>query len=368
MKICYISPTLNEHNGISKYSEVFLYYLANLKAIELKHIQINSIPNKDNEFIMHTDNWSTYDIIHIEIGYGTYGTYMFLLNLLDKNIYNISITIHDPLELVSSPSLPDFKFNTSSLLLKLGRRLIFDHIKRRANRYKLLKLKNIFVLNKGVVKLVKDKYKVNTHYLPLLAYDWENDTSIYEKNRKYSFVFYGFVAPAKGIEILLKAFKEIEAEDKVLYLVGGTLNEKYLSELKKLCFKLNITDQVIFTGYVNEKELAVFLANAFVAIFPYLETKSYGASAAISELSKYSIPIIASNIKRFRMEYNDNELLYFEEGSVKDLKEKMQLIVYDEELYKKMSNGSKNRYKKTNPNLVIEKFLNVLEQKNENSN
>jgi len=70
----------------------------------------------------------------------------------------------------------------------------------------------------------------------------------------------GRLSPEKNLDVLIKAFAEVE--DAVLMIVGKGALEK---ELKELALSLGLSDRIIFTGFVSDEELPLHYAAADAA-------------------------------------------------------------------------------------------------------
>ncbi len=106
------------------------------------------------------------------------------------------------------------------------------------------------------------------------------------------------LSPKYGVEYLIKAFHRIHATfpNAILEIVGDGPQKK---ELQNLCASLNISDKVIFHGYINQKnELERYLnilQNFDVfAILSILDSETFGV-AAVEALAS-GIPVVATRI------------------------------------------------------------------------
>lgn len=110
-------------------------------------------------------------------------------------------------------------------------------------------------------------------------------------------LFVGSLYPHKGILHLVKAFKNVvdKCPNALLVIVG----DGYLkSQLMTLSEKLKISENIIFAGYIAERELLIkYYHAADIFILPSF-SESYGMvllEAAVSEL-----PMVVSDLNTFR--------------------------------------------------------------------
>ncbi len=138
-----------------------------------------------------------------------------------------------------------------------------------------------------------------------------SDTSIERVKKKYSIVskastsksnyilYLGTLKPGKNVLGLIRAFAGIDDKqslslrDKKLHLViagkKGWLYESVFEEVKKL----GLTDRVIFTDFVDEKDKYPLIKGAKIFVLP-----SFWEGFGIDILSAFalSVPVVASNV------------------------------------------------------------------------
>ena len=151
--------------------------------------------------------------------------------------------------------------------------------------------------------------------------------------KKNIILFIGNIKKHKGLSILLEAFLQARKEglDYALVIVGS--RENFRSS--DAGFLLTSEDSVLFTGFLSDKELTEYLSSAALLVqpslyegfcLPPLEALVSGTAALISD-----IPVL----KEIYTEYPEQELgegfpvHWFKAGNVKDLKEKLLLLLLD---------------------------------------
>lgn len=102
----------------------------------------------------------------------------------------------------------------------------------------------------------------------------------------------------KGHEAFIKTIKEIKDQrpdiNAKLILVGdGHMKGNFINLAKKL----NVTDQVLFTGAVAHKEMAYYFMQADVFLF---NSRTEGGAAGIMEATSAALPTISSNFASVR--------------------------------------------------------------------
>lgn len=84
---------------------------------------------------------------------------------------------------------------------------------------------------------------------------------------RFRFIYVGFIIRKKNLEVLLDAVKYLRTKrsDFVLELVGSGADEAYFQDYVR---QHDLTDQVIFSGYVQKPQLPAHLAGADCFVFP----------------------------------------------------------------------------------------------------
>ncbi len=131
-------------------------------------------------------------------------------------------------------------------------------------------------------------------------------------------IYFGYLYPGKGIEILLESFKQVaqRADHMRLVLVGGSnevlLREvkrpNYEAELKQLSAQLGIADKVIWTGYypTDSDHASIYLRSADTCVLPfdwgvYLNNSSFAAAVA------HGLPVVTTRGKIVETPLNDGK-------------------------------------------------------------
>lgn len=141
--------------------------------------------------------------------------------------------------------------------------------------------------------------------------------------------FAGRLSNVKGCEHLIKSIPYINIPDFKVLIAGDGVDRK---NLEKLAEKLNVTEKIIFLGYV--KEILNFYGIIDVLIVPS-KSESFGIS--VIEAQACGVPVIASNVGAINeLIKNEENGLLFEFANEKDLAEKIELIEKDKDLRERL--------------------------------
>lgn len=214
----------------------------------------------------------------------------------------------------------------------------------------------IIVLSEGVQKYFKNTYGRKTVFIP----NGVNKPIICEPQLikekfgldKDSYIlFLGRLVPEKGISYLIKAFKQIDTDKKLVIAGGSSDTDEFLRELKKLAKN---DDRIIFTGFVQGQLLEELYSNAYVYALP---SDLEGMPLSLLEAMSYGNCCIVSNIAECA-EVVENKAVIFQKSNVKHLKEKLQdLCDHPEKVQQYKNSASDFICQKYNWDDVVDKTL-----------
>lgn len=150
-----------------------------------------------------------------------------------------------------------------------------------------------------------------------------------EESNQITFFYAGRLIKQKGVENILKAFTNLlkKYNNIQLFVAGsGSESEKYINEYKN--------DKIIFLGHLNKKEMFKYYAKTDVFLYPPLWPE--GLPTSILEAGLMNCAVIATKQGGIKEIINDNNGIYTKEN-VKDLTDKMELLINDKQLRKKIA-------------------------------
>lgn len=212
----------------------------------------------------------------------------------------------------------------------------------------------------------QDKTKVHLVYNGMKE---ESAIARYRNEEKVpkEILFVGRLDSTKGIEYIIKAFRIVSSHTEKIHLtlIGDGNFNQYLT----LCE--GIWDKVTFTGKLTKEQLEPFYCKATIGIQPsFNEQCSYSAI----EMMAHGIPFIATDSTGLgeMMDYTPECLIHIDEDNfqpddfVKQLAEKMELLLSDRKLRKKTSDALnqmfRERYHLDGMGNALWKILNTHKQ------
>lgn len=214
----------------------------------------------------------------------------------------------------------------------------------------------IIVLSQSAQQYFKDTYGRDTVLIP----NGVNRPEIHKPkliSDKYGLgkddyiLFLGRLVPEKGLKYLIKAFKELNTNKKLVIAGGSSDSLEFEESMKNLAAE---DDRIIFTGFVQGRVLSELLSNCYLYVLPsdlegmpltLLEAMSYGQCCLVSD-----IPECADVI--------GDKALTFRKGDVQDLKAKMQTLLANPAIVDKYRNAASDYVcDKYNWDNVVDKTL-----------
>jgi glycosyltransferase involved in cell wall biosynthesis len=141
------------------------------------------------------------------------------------------------------------------------------------------------------------------------------------------FIYAGAIHPRKNLVNLLKAFSIFKRRLKssMKLVLAGRLawkNDEFLTLLNTYKYK----DDVLLTGYLEEKDLAGLMGAAYALVYPSL---SEGFGVPVIEAMKCGVPVLTSKDSSME-EIGEDAALYFDPRNIEDIADKLMRIYKDE--------------------------------------
>lgn len=188
----------------------------------------------------------------------------------------------------------------------------------------------IIVLSKSVQNYFKDEYGRDTVFIP----NGVNKPEIKKANlieskfglKKDEYILYlGRIVPEKGLKYLVKAFKNVSTNKKLVIAGGASDTDEFMTELKDMA---SLDERIIFTGFVQGDLLKELYSNAYLYTLP---SDLEGMPLSLLEAMSYGNCCLVSNIEECTSVVEDKAMI-FKKSDVNDLKEKLQYACDNEKI------------------------------------
>lgn len=173
-------------------------------------------------------------------------------------------------------------------------------------------------------------------------------------------LYIGRFIPSKRVIDIIRALaivKESQYKLKLFCVGDGPENEKIRQEVNEL----DLSESIIFTGFIKEEETKIYYANADMLVFPSL---SEGFSMAIFTSVAAGLPIITTQIRAAAdyLQEPDN-CLWIAQKNPEMLAEKIIYLLQNPDLCHAMSHNNKKLSKSFSQKIIcqeLEVFFNQL--------
>lgn len=162
----------------------------------------------------------------------------------------------------------------------------------------------------------------------------------YQLDNSFVIGVFGRIEPTKGQYLVIEALSKLKEFDIKLLVVGHTMDDEYLSELKNKVKNLSLEDKVIFTGFTSEVNEHMSLCDVSV-----LATTKETFGLVLIEAMINKVCAIAVNSGGPLEIIDDKKTgLLFERRS-DDLADKIKLVYKDENYRKRLAQAGYEKVK-----------------------
>ena len=200
-----------------------------------------------------------------------------------------------------------------------------------------------------IVKLNEKRFKNKTIFWPSPFPSAKDYTS---KPRAGELLYVGTIEQRKGLVLLINSLIWLKKNSELHYkltIIGKVVEEGYYQNLKKLITQNNL--DVVFSGYVTEKEKCDIFRQNDIFVFPSL-LEGYGM--VLWEAMSFGLPIICFNNSAMPYSVTDGVNGYIiPNKNYEEFAKKIDLLSRDREARNKIGNNSFLSYQKANS---VEKF------------
>ena len=186
----------------------------------------------------------------------------------------------------------------------------------------------------------------------------DTNYSSFNNSQKKFITHIGTFEKRKDLLTLVKAYKKLidnKLSDYELVLAGAKNLNGYgrlYFDVKNYIDQYNLNDYIHIPGYLNQQEIKKLYSESLIYVFPSLDE---GFGIPLIESMKSKVPIICSDIEIFK-EIGRDSVLYFEASNYIDLYEKLNTLVDDSDLRKKLIKLGKENVKRFNRINFLKEF------------
>ena len=177
--------------------------------------------------------------------------------------------------------------------------------------------------------------------------------------KKQNYILYvGSINKRKNFISVLKTFMYLDIDYKLI-MVGNFSNNFTLDEIsKKLIKKAKQSDKIEFRENVSDEELIKLYNLAKLFIYPSFYE---GFGLPVAEAMACGTPVITSNVSSLP-EVGGDAVVYVDPNNIEDIKEKIIMILNDEDLQKQMIENGLKRAKEFTWEKSAKKHMEVFQK------
>jgi len=193
---------------------------------------------------------------------------------------------------------------------------------------------------------------------------------------KQILLFFGFIIPGKGLEVLLRSFLRVSTKipDMVLVIAGGyhprLRNEflRYIGTVERLIDHLGLSGRVIFENrFLSTDRLERYVSAADIVTFPYVDDSVVGVSGALATCAGWGKAVIATRISRFSSEIdNGHDAILVEPNDEHGLMSAIMRLAEDENLRRRIGENLREKARRRNwtntSSLTYELYMKVIRE------
>lgn len=178
------------------------------------------------------------------------------------------------------------------------------------------------------------------------------------KSTEKVLLFVGRLDKEKQIDVLIKAFDKVLTHQKAKLIITGKGTEK--AKLIKLTRSLGIENQVIFTGFVTDRDLpGLYRCADLFVISSIAELQSIATLEAMAS----GLPIVAVNVMALpELIIHGKNGYLFDQGDIDSLANYILKIIKDPLLRKRMSSKSLQIIRAHNIDKTVKSYENVYKK------
>lgn len=350
----YIHQTLEQILVLDKNNEyVLMVRTQDIDKIKLRAPNLSLLPVdiawygvKEQTELLKVINAQKADLVH-------FTNFNFPLRYKGKFV----ITVHD-LTLLHFRNIRQSTFSKPVYLVK-------DRVMRTVLRQGVKKARAVFVPTEFVKEDIATSYKIRrnkivvTHQAADLAYKRARvDLEALGINKQF-LLYVGNAYPHKNLERLILAFGELVTKYLLDYqLVIAGKKDDFHAALEEEVQRSGLQDRVVFTGFVEDAQLAGLYKAATAYVFPSL---SEGFGLPGLEAMSYGLPVISSNATCLPEVLGD-AAKYFNPRSTASIAKVISAVVSDKDLQAKMAKKGLAQVKKYNWKKTAKQTLDTYEK------
>ncbi len=288
------------------------------------------------------------------------------IELGKQNDFDFILSIFHPFHLVPKAAISCGKELRIATLIKIddavyekakGLKIIQRKIEKIYNSRTLQNADKVLVMNDFTKELVTNYYSVSKEKISIVSNGTDLDKYYNVKENNKIIIFSGAMYYHRGIDILLNSIPEVvnKINDVEFILLGDGPEMK---KLQKIVNENNLSENVIFKGWIQREEIPKFLASSSIGIGPLRSTNVTKGALPIKvlEYMASSLPILAMK-GTLPEEVLKNDVNGYNIENSEELAQKIIHLLENESIRNEMGANSREMVKKFDWKNIAESII-----------
>ncbi len=228
---------------------------------------------------------------------------------------------------------------------------------------------SVIVHNPLMTETLTKEYGTNIDKIAIIPHGVKSacNSNEVQKSKEISIMSLGFLRKDKGISYLIQAFEKFleTCPDAKLIIVGGSHahDKKDQSERFKQLLTPHTQKQVLFTGFVNEKQLEQLIWNSDIIVLQSTDPYYVEASGTLATVADYGKPVVCSKVPKFQSELrSEKHYLAVASSDSTELAQALALLMRNEELRNRLGENLREEMKNRRWSTVAAEHIKLYEQ------
>ena len=237
--------------------------------------------------------------------------------------------------------------------------------KKRLNnqKHQVSLMDDVVLLSKKFIPIVEKEYGISTnkiHFMPHGAMDYSKEDNIepvkLDEKKGIHFLFFGRITEYKGVDVLLKAFRDVSEKhpEATLTIAGNGEFSKYKQFIRG--------NEEIINRYIDDSEIpGLFSRTNTIIVLPYIDATQSGV---IPIAAQYGNPVIASNTGGLVEQLDEGNVgIFVEPNNTNSLLEAMETAIKDRKLLAVQSKAMLAYHDKLDWSIIVSNLMSELRKK-----
>jgi glycosyltransferase involved in cell wall biosynthesis len=196
---------------------------------------------------------------------------------------------------------------------------------------------------------------VDCTHIPIGAY---HEPELLEEPESSELLFFTTLAPYKGLDLLIEAFRRLHDEMPQLRLtIAGTAHTRFPNYASDLRQRFGEAHGIRWMGQISEDDVKDLFRRSQVVVLPY--AASTGSSSVLYQAATWGRAVVASDLSEIRKLAAENNLRvqFFESNNLESLCDSLRLLIHSPALRRAQSQHNFNSIQHLRPKATCHRYI-----------